>query len=56
MHFTVKNTILLTQCVTKSPFSYEKTIDSYNFILYIVTTKMSQNMTEGTFSRGVPHL
>jgi hypothetical protein len=25
-------------------------------ILNIVTTKISQNMTEGTFSRGVPHL
>jgi hypothetical protein len=29
---------------------------SCKFFLNIVTTKMSQNMTEGTFSRGLPHI
>jgi hypothetical protein len=54
--FRGKNTILLSKCVTKSLFSYEKIKYSCNFILNIVTTKMSQNMTEGTFSRGVPQI
>jgi hypothetical protein len=40
----------------KSLLSCEKVIDSCRFFLNIVTTEISQNMTEGTFSRGVPHI
>jgi hypothetical protein len=42
--------------VTESLFSYEKIIDGCKIFLTMVTRKMSQNMTEDTFSRGVPQL
>jgi hypothetical protein len=56
MHFAVKIPFCVSKCVTKSLFIYEKIIEMCKFFLNIVTTKMTQKITEGTFSRGVPHI
>jgi hypothetical protein len=57
MHFAVKKTTtFIVKMSNKMTFSFEKIIGSCKFFLNIVTTKMSPNMTEFTFSRGVPHI
>lgn len=54
--FHGKNINMLSKWVIKSPGSYEKITDNFEFFSNIVKTKISKNITEFTFSCDMHHI